>query len=260
MLDLLQTALTTLRAKNPLVLNLTNVVTMDFMANAQLAVGASPLMSVADEELEELIQIASAININIGTLNPEFITRCLKAAKLAQKYRKPIVLDPVGAGASKIRTEAALQLLPFCTVLRGNASEILALANISHQTKGVDSAHTTKDAKDAAKMLAKQYSLVVVVSGAIDYLTEGQKDIELHTGSALMPRVVGMGCTLTAVIAAFAGSLTSAFDAATAATLYFGLCGTLAEKEANAPASFQQAFIDQLYHANFNQLGACYVK
>lgn len=260
MLDELKKALTTLQTKKPLILNLTNVVTMDFMANAQLAIGASPLMSLADEELNELITIADAINMNIGTLDQAFIARCLKAAEIAKKQQKPLILDPVGAGASRLRTETALKLLPYCTVLRGNASEILALANITHQTKGVDSTHSTDDAKTAAKTLAKQFQCTVVVSGAIDFITDGHTDINLAYGSSLMPRVVGMGCTLTAIIAAFVGSMTSAFKAASAATLYFTLCGTLAEKQAKTPAHFQQVFIDAIYETNLTQLSECYAK
>ncbi len=254
MKTLLKNALTSLRQKNPLVLNLTNVVTMDFMANAQLAIGASPLMTIAEEELEELIHIANAVNINIGTLNNKFNQRILKAAHIAKTLKKPLILDPVGAGASTLRTQTAKTLLPYCDIIRGNASEILALANISHQTKGVDSTHNTYDAKDAAQQLAKTHHCIVVVSGAIDYLTDGTQDINLPYGSPLMPRVVGMGCTLTAVIAAFAGAHEPLFDAAHAATLYFGLCGNAAEKTTTGPASFQQTFIDTLYQADIEHL------
>ena len=254
MKTLLETTLKNLHEKNPLVLNLTNVVTMDFMANALLAIGASPLMSLAEEELEELITIASAVNINIGTLDNTFNQRILKAAQLAKTLNKPVILDPVGAGASKLRTDTAKALLPYCNIIRGNASEILSLANITHQTKGVDSTHNTTDAKHAAQTLANTYACIVVVSGAIDYLTDGTQDINLPYGSPLMPRVVGMGCTLTAVIAAFAGAHQPLFNAAHAATLYFGLCGNAAEKMANAPASFQQAFIDTLYQADIETL------
>lgn len=254
MKTLLKSALHNLHQKKPLVLNLTNVVTMDFMANAQLAIGASPLMSLADEELEELISIASAVNINIGTLDNAFIQRILKAANFAKQFNKPVILDPVGAGASKLRTHTAQSLLSHCDIIRGNASEILALANITHQTKGVDSTHHTNDAKHAALTLAQTYHCTVVISGAIDYLTDGTQTISLPYGSPLMPRVVGMGCTLTAVIAAFAGAHQPIFDAAHAATLYFGLCGSAAEKIATAPAHFQQAFIDTLYQADIEHL------
>lgn len=260
MLTKLKNALTSLQSTQPLVLNLTNLVTMDFMANAQLAIGASPLMSVSDNELEELIAVSHAVNINIGTLDTPFIERCVKAAKLAKKYDKPVVLDPVGAGASRQRTEAALRILPDCTILRGNASEILALCNITHQTKGVDSTHSTEEAKQAATHLAKAYNIVVVVSGATDYITDKNLSISFSYGSPLMPRVVGMGCTLTAVIAAFAGSMQDPYQAAMAATLYFSLCGNIAAKAAQAPASFQQAFIDALFQATETDLSACYAE
>lgn len=260
MLTKLKNALTSLQTTQPLVLNLTNLVTMDFMANAQLAIGASPLMSVSDDEMEELIAVSHAVNINIGTLDTTFIQRCIKAAKLAKQYGKPVVLDPVGAGASRQRTQAALSLLPYCTIVRGNASEILALSNIAHQTKGVDSTHSTEDAKQAATDLAKAYNLVVVVSGATDFITDKNLSISFSYGSPLMPRVVGMGCTLTAVIAAFAGSVADAYQAAITATLYFSLCGSIAAKTTQAPASFQQAFIDTLFQATETDLSACYAE
>lgn len=260
MLTKLRSALTSVKTTHPLVLNLTNVVTMDFMANAQLAIGASPLMSVSDEELEELIAVSNALNINLGTLDTPFVERCLKAAKLAKQYNKPVVLDPVGAGASRLRTNAALSLLPYCTILRGNASEVLALQNIAHQTKGVDSVHTTEDAKQAADALAKQFNIIVVVSGATDYITDSQLNISFNYGSPLMPSIVGMGCTLTAVIAAFAGSNNNAYQATMMATLYFTLCGSIAAKKAQTPASLQLAFLDTLFNANDAELRDCYAE
>ena len=109
----------------PLILNLTNYVTMDFMANSLLAIGVAPLMTKSDKELEELVKIASSININIGTLTDDFIKQCYKAAILAKKYNRPIVLDPVGSGASTIRTETARGLVEYADIIRGNASEII---------------------------------------------------------------------------------------------------------------------------------------
>lgn len=252
--------LTHLRKLKPLVLNLTNVVTMDFMANAQLALGASPLMSLADEELDELISIASALHINIGTLNTAFIKRCHQAVQYAKKYQKPIVLDPVGAGASKLRTNTALALLPYCNVVRGNASEILALANLAHATKGVDSTHATHDALETAKQLAKSHRNTIIISGETDYVTNGTDTVSLPYGSALMPYVVGMGCTLTAVIAAFVATQANAFQAAISATLYFGLCGTHTATQCDAPGSFHTHFLDNLYRADFNAFRGYYAE
>lgn len=243
-----------LRKQTPLILNLTNVVTMDFMANAQLALGASPLMSVADEELDELISISQALHINLGTLDTAFIKRCHAAVQFAKKYQKPIVLDPVGAGASKLRTNTALALLPYCTVVRGNASEILSLANLAHATKGVDSTHHTNDAIEAATQLAKKNRNTVIISGEIDYVTNGTDAMSLPYGSPLMPLVVGMGCTLTAVIAAFVATQANVFQSAVSATLYFGLCGTHTATQCQAPGSFRTHFIDNLYQADFNTL------
>jgi hydroxyethylthiazole kinase len=241
------TALATLKTTKPLVLNVTNYVTMDFMANALLAVGAAPIMTVCDEELAELINIASSININIGTLDKLFIERCYQAVQLAKQYQKPVILDPVGAGATLIRTQVARDLLESADIIRGNASEIIALTATTGDTLGVESTHTTVEAKATARALAKQYGATVVVSGPVDFVADSEQEIELPFGSALMPYVTGMGCTLTAVIAAFRAVIDNSFEAAQLATAYYGTCGQRAASKASTPGGFRTAFIDQLF-------------
>ncbi len=249
----LENILIEIKKNKPLVLNLTNLVTMDFMANTLLALGAAPIMSVCDEELEELVSISHAINLNIGTLDNLFITRCHEVVKLAKSYKKPVILDPVGAGCSAIRTNTAQELMVHADIIRGNASEILALEKINSETLGVESRHSTLEAKDAARHLAQKLKCVVVVSGEVDFITDGAQETEIHFGSAIMPLITGMGCTLTAVIAAFRGVLSDAFASAKLATLYFGLCGTLTEKQTNLPGSFRTTFIDNIYNTDFNK-------
>lgn len=243
-----------IRETKPLVLNLTNVVTMDFMANVLLAVGAAPIMSLAGEELDELIQIASSVHINIGTLDNAFNARCQKALELAQHYQKPVILDPVGAGASQIRSQTAMSLLPGVDIVRGNASEIMALAAQHHQTLGVESVHTTVEAEALAMHLAKTYDLTVVVSGEIDFVTDGRQSWQLACGSPMMPLVTGMGCSLTAMIAAFRACSEDSIQSARDATLFYGLCGQLAEEASQGPGSFRSAFIDKLYQAEASEL------
>lgn len=243
----------TLRSLNkakPLVLNLTNYVTQDFMANALLAIGAAPIMTESDEELEELIRIASGININIGTLNDWFIARCNKALMLAKQYKKPVVLDPVGAGASFIRTKTAKGFVKQVDIVRGNASEIMALQSNAGKTLGVEATNSTTEARDTAIRLAQEYSITVVVTGPIDFITDGTRTAELPFGSALMSRVTGMGCTLTAIVAAFRGISQDSFEAAKLATAYFGLCGELVAKKTTSPGRFRTDFIDALYEAD----------
>lgn len=249
----LENILVDIKKNKPLVLNLTNFVTMDFMANTLLALGAAPIMSVCDHELEELVIIANSININIGTLDDAFIARCHQAIKLAKSYHKPIVFDPVGAGCSFIRTKTAQELMVHADIIRGNASEILALQKMSSQTLGVESIHTTSEAKQAARNLAKNLNCAVVVSGEVDFITDSMQETELNVGSALMPLITGMGCTLTAVIAAFRCVLTNSFESAKLATLYFGLCGNLTEKQTNYPGSFRHLFIDNIYDSDFEK-------
>ena len=247
MMNLIHSAKANIKQHKPIILCLTNYVTMDFMANSLLALGAAPIMSCDDTELEELINISHAINLNMGTLDGAFISRCQTAVKIAQQNNKPIILDPVGAGASHIRTQSAKTLMPFADIIRGNASEIMALADMQTQTAGVESTQTTHMAKESADLLAKQLHNTVIVSGKEDYVTDGQRQETLQFGSSLMPFITGMGCTLTAVVAAFRAIQADSYDAARFATAFFGLCGNIAEQKAKAPGSFRTAFIDALY-------------
>lgn len=254
MLEKLMHGLNLLQQKRPLVLCLTNYVSVEFVANSLLAIKASPIMSEEIEELEELIKISDAININIGTLTQEFIEKSSFACAIAKKYHKPIIFDPVGAGASNIRTQTANNLLLFADIVRGNASEILALFNPNNKTLGVDSNHQVIDALQAAKELALRHNNIIVVSGEKDFITDGDQEQILHFGSNLMPLITGMGCSLTAVIAAFRAVIPNSFEAANLAVAYYGLSGQIAEKINNGPGSFKTAFIDNLYQPNWNEI------
>jgi len=254
MLQTIKTILTQVRLQKPLVLNLTNYVTMDFMANTLLALGAAPIMTVCDEELEEFVQISNAVNLNIGTLDKNSIKRCHEATHFALKYHKPIIFDPVGSGASQIRTQVSRELAAKSTVIRGNASEIISLWTEDLQTKGVETSHSTDSAKDAARYLSKKHDCIVVVSGPIDFITDGQKEIEIPFGSPLMPFVTGMGCTLSSVIAAFFSVSGHVFEKTSAAVGYFGLCGSLTHSKTQSPGHFRSTFIDTIYEADFDKM------
>jgi hydroxyethylthiazole kinase len=258
MLKTIEQYLLQIKTSKPLILNITNVVTMDFMANSLLAIGAAPLMSVMDAELEELITIADAVTINIGTLDDAFIKRAHLAATLTKKLHKPLILDPVGSGATSIRTQTARNLLPFASIVKGNASEIMSLLSDDSKTKGVEATHATIDAKVSAKHIALSHQCTVVVSGKQDLITDGKRCQTIPFGSALMPHVTGMGCTLTSVIAAFHAINPSAFESSYIATTYYGLCGQYAETQNPWPGSFKAAFIDALYEANvFGMMDKC---
>jgi hydroxyethylthiazole kinase len=240
---------TALREQAPLVHNITNYVVMNLTANALLAVGASPIMAHAEEELDELLGLAGALVLNIGTLSGPWIGSMRRAAEVAGRRGVPIVLDPVGAGASRLRTETALALLATApvAVVRGNASEILALAGAVGGTKGVDSSHDTRDAAEAARGLAKAHGCAVAVSGAEDFITDGATDVRLHGGSPLMPRVTGMGCTATAMVGAFAAVSSTPLRAAAGGMAAMKVAGELAAEEAEGPGSFVPRFLDALY-------------
>lgn len=251
MLHDLEKAVTQLQFKKPLVLCLTNHVTMDFMANCLLSLGAAPIMTQDIRELDELVSICHAVNVNIGTLDMSFMERAHAAVSLAQRYNKPIVLDPVGAGATQIRTTSSRELMKSAAIIRGNASEILALGDNIHKTLGVESTHQVSDAISSARALASNLECTIVVSGEEDFITNGNHEKHLTFGSSLMPLVTGMGCALTAVIAAFQAITTDSYQAACFGTAYFSLCGSLAETKATTPGSFRSLFLDELYRADF---------
>ncbi|BCA95037.1 hydroxyethylthiazole kinase [Legionella antarctica] len=252
MIEQIKSSLLILREKRPLVLCLTNYVTMDFMANCLLALGAAPIMSESIDELEELTNISHALYINIGTLNKQFMERAVFAAKIANSLQKPVIIDPVGSGASKLRTSAVHQLLPFTHIIRGNASEIISLSGTNSSTKGVESMDSVENAIASGMVLAKDLAKTIVISGPKDFITDGSQSHTLPFGSNLMPLITGMGCTMTAVISAFVSCNTNLFQATTYATAYFGLCGQLAHQKSEAPGFFRQEFINNLFSPDWN--------
>jgi hydroxyethylthiazole kinase len=193
-------------------------------------------------------------------LDASFITLSKKAMDLANEHNKPIVLDPVGAGATKIRTETAKDIAPLSTIIRGNASEIMALGKKSYSTKGVESAHKTDDAKEIANSLALKHKTTVIVSGAVDFVTDGIRSLQVAYGSPLMQLVTGMGCSVTAVIAAFKTVVDDPFEASLIGVHYFTLCGEIAALKNKHPGGFRSDFIDQLHLADFEMMSAIYDK
>ena len=238
-----------IRAQKPLIHNITNYVVMNYTANALLACGASPVLAHAYNEVREMVGIANALVINIGTLEEEWIRSMIIAASEANKKGIPIILDPVGAGATNFRTTAALRILKTAkiSVIRGNASEILALTDSHSQTKGVDSQHGVDEATDVALELSLRYNAIVAVTGATDVVTDGNATIKVSNGHSLMSYVTGTGCTATALIGTFCAVESDYLKSAASALAYFGIAGELAAKEAIAPGSFMIALLDKLY-------------
>ena len=244
------------RGSSPLVHSITNYVAMNFTANALLSAGASPIMAHAKEELEELIGMAGSVVLNIGTLSSGWIESMQLAASIAAVNYKPLILDPVGAGASRLRTDTAISLLKDggVTVVRGNASEIMALAGAGNITHGVDSCHSTDAALVSAKALALKYRCVVAISGWVDRVTDGKIVYSIKGGSEYMSLVTGMGCTATALCAAHMAISENKLAAAITGMGAMAAAGGLAEVKANGPGTFAVHFLDALHTMTENDV------
>ncbi|MEX6686563.1 hydroxyethylthiazole kinase [Danxiaibacter flavus] len=247
--ELLWQQVVAVKERSPLVHSITNYVVMNFNANALLAAGASPIMAHAAEEMDDMVNISGALVVNIGTLDSNWVNSMKIAIKAAEAKNKPWVLDPVGAGATAYRNQVIAELLAIHrpAVIRGNASEILAVANAENKTRGVDSTHSSNDAIEAAKQLSNQLKCVVCISGETDYITSNDMVTGLKNGHALMTRITGMGCTASALTGAFCAVQADAHLATCAAMAMMGVAGEVAVKKAGGPATLQTAFLDALY-------------
>jgi hydroxyethylthiazole kinase len=244
------------REKRPLVHSITNDVVMNFTANALLASGASPVMAYAQEEVEEMVSLADALVLNIGTLTPARLDAMEKAGKKANALRIPVALDPVGAGATSLRTLSAKRLIQeiLVRVIRGNASEILSLVDGGAGTKGVDSIHRVDQAVGAAAGLAKERGVTLAVTGKVDVVTEGIRMLRIYNGHPMMGYVTGAGCVATAMVATFLAVDSDPVEAAATALSYFGLAGEKAAQGAGGPGTFQFRLLDALYSISEDEL------
>lgn len=234
---------------HPLVYCLTNEVTSNFVANALLAVGASPIMSHSFSEVKALCRQADCLVLNIGTADGRQALLMLTAGRRMRRLHTPIVLDPVGAGASVFRTHLARLLVRVChpAIVRGNASEILALAGEKPTTHGVDSAVQEQESWSAAVALAQRYNCCIVVSGATDYITNGQQSATITAGSPLQTQVTGMGCVATAVVGAMIACEKDPVQAAMQGMQCVGQAGEHAAAAAQGPGTLVPLFLDALY-------------
>ncbi|HBV87516.1 MAG TPA: hydroxyethylthiazole kinase [Desulfosporosinus sp.] len=250
-------AVGTVRRTNPMAGSITNTVTINFVANAQLAVGGSAAMVYLPDEGEFLAKVGGATYINVGTLLPIYEETLPSTAKVLHDTGKPWVLDPVAVGIGKLRTHLLRQFREYKpSVIRGNASEIIALAGLwgldggtgESNVRGVDSTDSVSAAKAAAVALAKWTGGVVAVSGKTDLITDGFVIVLSHGGSHFMEKITGAGCSLGGVVAVYA-TATSPFIAAITATAVYNLAGKRAESKVDGPGSFQVQFLDELYNA-----------
>jgi len=245
----LKSLLERMRKERPLVHNITNYVVMNFTANTLLAMGASPVMAHANAEVEEMVSLARAFVINLGTLSEHWIEAMLRAGRRANALGIPVVLDPVGSGATSLRTRTFQTMARELklAVVRGNASEILSYASEAIRTRGVDSMHPVEQAAATAGETARRTGAVVAITGAVDVITDGHAVVHCRNGHPLLGTVTGTGCAATTAIAAFAGITRDPLEAAAAGLAFFGLAGELAAKRARAPGSYQVALLDCLY-------------
>jgi len=238
-----------IRERKPLVHQITNYVVMNETANATLALGALPVMAHALQEVEEMASAASALVLNIGTLSDDWVEAMLLAGRAANRAGAPVVLDPVGAGATRYRTETSRRLLRDLdvAVVRGNSAEIATLAGRAAEIRGVEAVGAVAGpelARDAARALG----CVAAVTGPVDHVSDGERSISVSNGHELLGTVTGTGCMSTAITGCFlAVRPDDPLEAAAEALVAFGVAGEEAAKKAKGPGSFHVALYDALY-------------
>jgi hydroxyethylthiazole kinase len=238
-----------LRERKPLVHQITNYVVMNETANATLALGALPVMAHAREEVEEMVALAGALVLNIGTLSTHWVDAMLLAGKAATENRTPIVLDPVGAGATTYRTETAKRILDAAnvTVLRGNAGEVATLVGVAAEVRGVESIGASEGAEEIARAAARNLALVASVTGPVDHVSDGERVLSVANGHELLASVSGTGCMSSALTGCFLAAKPGApLEAAAEALAAFGVAGEDAARDATGPGSFHANLYDAL--------------
>lgn len=247
----LSALLTQVQNTKPLVHNMTNVVVTNFTANGLYALGASPVMAYAPEEVADMAKIAGALVLNIGTLSSELIDAMIVAGRSANEHGVPVLLDPVGAGATRFRTESALRILSevHVSLVRGNAAEVANLLGEGGVIKGVDAGDSdTYENASLAVRAARQFGAVVAITGREDVIADGTACRGISGGDALLTQVTGTGCLLTSVLGAFAAVCPDMLLAGTAGLAFYGTAAARAAERTAAfgPGSFQIAFLDEL--------------
>ncbi len=238
------------REKSPLVHNITNYVTVNDCANAVLAVGASPVMADEIDEVCDMVSIASALVINIGTLNKRTIKSIMAAGKVANTLGVPVVFDPVGAGATPLRTQVSEQILSEIklSVVRGNMSEMKCISGLASSTKGVDASSDdeTEDGEMIARSLAKKLGCTAAITGAVDIISDGSRVCFISNGDSAMSKITGTGCMTTAITGAYVGASGKPFESAVAAVAAMGISGEIASENCSGTGSLRVGIIDHL--------------
>src|SRR5690349_18139297 len=245
------TTLRTMREQKPLVHQITNYVVMNETANATLALGALPVMAHAAEEVEEMAQLASALVLNICTLSPHWVESMVLAGEAATARGVPVVLDPVGAGATEYRTVTARRILDVVgvTVLRGNPGEVATLVGADAEVRGVESIGTTIDSAELARVAARRLGVVASVTGPVDHVSDGERVLAVSNGHELLATVTGTGCMSSALTGCFLAAKPDApLEAAAEALAAFGVAAEDAAERAEGPGTFHARLYDGLYN------------
>lgn len=240
--------LAAIREHHPMVHHITNSVVMNFTANVTLCMGAAPVMAPCIDESSEMVQYAGALLLNIGTLNLELIDSMIAAGKRANELGIPVVFDPVGAGATKLRDDSANRIIRELeiSIVRGNAGEILSLAGEDGKVRGVDSMDTIDDRVEIISSLALETGWVIAVTGSTDVVTDGTRTIGISNGHPIMGRVTGTGCAATTAVACYTAAVKDCFEAAAGALISFGIAGECAAEKCKGPGTFVPVLLDAL--------------
>jgi len=238
--------LTAIRERKPLIHHITNMVVMNDTANITLAIGALPVMAHAIEEVEEMVGLAGALVLNIGTLSPPQVEAMLRAGKQANAKGIPIILDPVGAGATRLRTQTALRLLSELqiAVLRGNASEVGALIGVAGETRGVEAISVSGDPESIVRNAVRELGCVVAITGACDLVADATRLARVNNGHPLLATITGSGCMATSLIGAFLAVAPDPLEAAVGGLVAMGLAGEMAAPRSGGPGTFRSHLLD----------------
>ena len=251
---------------NPLVIHYTNEVTINDCANITLALGASPLMSYSNEEVEEVVSIASSVVINIGTMNSSRLDLFVKAGKAANKFNKPVILDPVGVFATKTRTDFTNKLLNEIKfdVVKGNVAEIKFIGGLDVRGQGVDSFDDGEDISEVIKKIAKKIGCIVVATGKIDFISDGNTVIKIFNGTSKLKSVTGTGCMTGSLIGSYLGVYNNLegreretfkkVEAVAMGVLTMAVSGELADKDNIAIGTFKEQLMNNVYEINMDKL------
>lgn len=244
-----------IKEKKPLIHHITNYITANDSANITLSIGASPIMVDNPVEIEEIIEMADALVLNIGSLSPGQEGVCLKAVELANKRYVPVILDPVGAGAISIRKELVISLLSDyrINIIKGNLAEIKSIINMPTSVKGVDSEDTLGGDAEAARDLAWKYNTIAVITGKQDIISDGEGVVIIDNGDPSMSMVTGTGCMTASLIGAFSAVGQGDFYAAIGGVLTMGIAGQLAASQSTGPGMLRYKLMDEVYHINENK-------